>query len=108
MPCAPNFSFTKGSTLTISGVYTQSSGEAPPNLDGIDIYCSVRDQRGYEYTLEVTKNSSTEFSMLYANTQDWNWGTGFMDILFVSNGVAIYSETINIGILNNVTRNLYT
>jgi hypothetical protein len=46
--------------------------------------------------------------MFYANTQDWNWGTGFMDILFVTNGVAIYSETINIGILNNVTRNLYT
>jgi hypothetical protein len=104
----PTFSFTKGSTLTITGVYTQSSPSAPANLNGIDLYATVRDQRGYEYPLTVTKSSSTEFAMFYANTQDWNWGTGFMDILFVSNGVAIYSETINIGILNNVTRNSYT
>lgn len=33
---------------------------------------------------------------------------GFMDMLFVSNGVAIYSETINVVILNNVTKNIYT
>ena len=31
-----------------------------------------------------------------------------MDILFVTNGVAIYSETINVIILNNVTKNSFT
>jgi hypothetical protein len=104
----PTFSFTRGSTLTISGVYTQSSGEAPPNLDGIDIYCTVRDQRGYEYPLAVTKDSSTEFSMYYANTQEWHPGTGFMDMVFVANGLAIYSETVNVIILQNVTKNIFT
>lgn len=104
----PTFSFTKGSTLTIGGVYTQSSPAAPANLDGIDLYCTVRDSRGYEYPLTVTTVSSTEFNLFYANTEDWHWGMGFMDMLFVSNGVAIYSETINVVILNNVTKNIYT
>jgi len=104
----PTFSFTKGSTLTIGGVYTQSSPAAPANLDGIDLYATIRDSRLYEHTLTVTKTSPTEFNMFYANTEDWHWGMGFMDILFVSNGVAIYSETINVVILNNVTKNIYT
>ena len=46
--------------------------------------------------------------MFYANTQDWHWGTAFMDMVFVKNGVAIYSEVINVVILNNVTKNTYT
>jgi hypothetical protein len=104
----PTFSFTKGSTLTISGVYTQSSPSAPANLDGIDLYCTIRDSRGYEHPLDVTKTSSTEFSMFYANTEEWHWGVGFMDMVFVTNGVAIYSETVNVVILNNVTKNIYT
>jgi hypothetical protein len=104
----PTFSFTKGSTLTISGVYTQSSPAAPANLDGIDLYCTVRDSRFNDYPLAVTKDSPTEFSMFYANTDDWHWGMGFMDMLFVSNGIAIYSETVNVVILNNVTKNIYT
>jgi len=104
----PTFSFTRGSTLTISGVYTQSSAPAPVNLDGIDLYCTVRDQRGYEYPLAVTKDSSTEFSMYYANTQEWHPGTGFMDMVFVANGLAIYSETVNVIILQNVTKNIFT
>jgi hypothetical protein len=104
----PTFSFTKGSTLTVEGVYTQSSPSAPANLDGIDLYATVRDARGYEYTLTVTKVNSTNFTLFYANTEDWHWGTGFMDMLFVSNGIAIYSETINVVILNNVTKNIYT
>ena len=104
----PTFSFTKGSTLAIGGVYTQSSPSAPANLNGIDLYAAIRDARGYEYTLTVTKESSTEFSIYYANTEDWHWGVGFMDMVFVSNGQAIYSETINVVILNNVTKNIYT
>lgn len=104
----PTFSFTKGSTLTIGGVYTQSSPSAPANLDGIDLYAAIRDARGYEYPLTVTKESSTEFSIYYANTENWHWGVGFMDMVFVSNGQAIYSETINVVILNNVTKNIYT
>lgn len=104
----PTFSFTKGSTLTIEGVYTQSTPSAPANLDGVDLYCTLRDSRLYEHTLTVTKVNSTTFTLFYANTEDWHWGMGFMDILFVSNGVAIYSETINVIILNNVTKNTYT
>ena len=104
----PTFSFTRGSTLTITGVYTQSSPSAPANLDGIDLYCSIRDARGYEYPLEVTKTSSTQFTMFYANTQEWHYGIGFMDMVFVANGVAIYSETVNVNILQNVTKNVYT
>jgi hypothetical protein len=46
--------------------------------------------------------------LFYANTEGWHWGMGFMDLLFVKNGVAIYSETINVIILNNVTKNTYT
>lgn len=104
----PTFSFTKGSTLSIGGVYTQSSPSAPVNLDGVDLYCTLRDARGYEHPLTVTVTSSTDFTLFYANTQDWHWGVGFMDILFVTNGVAIYSETINVIILNNVTKNSFT
>jgi|APGre2960657404_1045060.scaffolds.fasta_scaffold01910_9 hypothetical protein len=104
----PTFSFTKGSTLTIEGVYTQSTPSAPANLDGVDLYCTLRDSRLYEYPLTVTKLNSTDFTLFYANTEGWHWGMGFMDLLFVKNGVAIYSETINVIILNNVTKNTYT
>ena len=104
----PTFSFTKGSTLTIGGVYTQSSPAAPANLDGVDLYCTVRDSRGYEHPITVTKTSSTEFNMFVSNTEEWHWGMGFMDMVFVKNGVAVYSEIINVVILNNVTKNIYT
>ena len=104
----PSFSFTRGSSLTITGVYTQSSPSAPANLDGCDIYSSFRDARDYEYPIPVTIVNSTTFTMFVGNTQDWNWGVGFMDLLFVKNGVAIYSETINAKVLQNVTKNTYT
>lgn len=104
----PTFSFTKGSTLSIGGVYTQSSPSAPADLTGVDLYTTIRDARGYEYPLTVTVVSPTEFTLFYANTEAWHWGIGFMDLLFVKNGVAIYSETINVTIINNVTKNIYT
>lgn len=105
---SPTFSFTKGSTLSIGGVYAQSNPSAPANLDGVDLYCTLRDARGYEHPLTVTILSSTTFTLFDANTEDWHWGVGFMDILFVKNGVAIYSEVVNVIILNNVTKNTYT
>ena len=105
---SPTFGFTKGATLTVGGVYTQSSPSAPADLDGVDLYCTLRDSREYTYPLTVTKTSSTEFTMFYANTEAWHWGTAFMDMVFVKNGVAIYSEVINVVILNNVTKNTYT
>lgn len=104
----PTFSFTKGSSLTITGVYTQSSPSAPATLEGCDIYCAFRDARGYEYPIPVTIVDSVTFTLFFANTQEWHWGMGFMDLLFVKNGVAIYSETINANILQNVTKNIYT
>jgi hypothetical protein len=104
----PTFSFSKGSSLTITGVYTQSSPEAPANLDGVDLYCTFRDSRGYEYPITVTQVDSVTFTMLVPNTQEWHWGLGFMDMVFVKNGLAIYSEVINANCLNSVTKNIYT
>lgn len=104
----PTFSFTKGDTLNLECVYTQSSPSAPANLDGYALYSSFRDARGYIHTLTVTIVNPTHFTIFFANTEDWYPGYGFMDILFVLNGVAVHSETINAQVLNNVTPNTYT
>jgi hypothetical protein len=104
MPCAPNFSFTRGSTFSANCVYTPDAG-GPPDLDGVTIQSRVRDARGYQHTLTTTVTSSTTFVLSYDNTEDWYAGTAFWDILFINNGVAFYSQTVNINVVNNVTPN---
>jgi membrane-bound metal-dependent hydrolase YbcI (DUF457 family) len=101
---SPTFTFIKGSTFSANCTYTPDAGW-PTDLTDVSIYSKVRDARGYEHTLIFTLTSPTTFTLFYGNTQSWFSGVGFWDLLFIKNGIAYYSQVVNINVLENVTPN---
>lgn len=100
----PSFTFIKGSTFSANCTYVPEPGW-PTDLTGVTVASRIRDARGYEHTLTFTLTSPTTFTLYYGNTQSWFAGVAFWDLLFINNGIAYYSQVVNINILENVTPN---
>jgi len=95
----------RGDTFLFNAVLTDAG--VPVDITNIDIRCQIRDKDTLVATAVVTKavpNSDGAFSLRVSDTTAWPIKTLLSDIEYTINGQIISTETFEIPVTKDITR----